>query len=144
VHYPGTYAHGVYNREFPITGSHLVPNEDLVNPPRCWSMKPCLKDYEEPIRLATVDLLLSPRLRRALRGADARAPLLGPGRSRDELAQSGRPQYREDARRGAGADARGGQLAGTAHLREWRAIGRFEGPFRVYGNGMETNGQAEY
>jgi len=60
------------------------------------------------------------------------------------LRSRGIPQYREDARRGAGADARGGQLAGTAHLREWRAIGRFEGPFRVYGNGMETNGQAEY
>ena len=34
VHYPGTYAHGVYNRESTIMGGHPVPNEDLVNLPR--------------------------------------------------------------------------------------------------------------
>ena len=32
-HYPGTYAHGVYNRETTIMGGRPVPNEDLVNLP---------------------------------------------------------------------------------------------------------------
>ena len=59
VHYPGTYAHGVYNRESTILGRHPVPNEDLVNLPRCWSLKLCLEG-EEPVRLANV-LLLSYR-----------------------------------------------------------------------------------
>jgi trehalose/maltose hydrolase-like predicted phosphorylase/beta-phosphoglucomutase-like phosphatase (HAD superfamily) len=57
VHYPGTYTHGVYNRESTIMGSHPIPNEDLVNLPRCWSLKLCLED-EEPIRLTAVELLL--------------------------------------------------------------------------------------
>ena len=34
VHYPGTYAHGVYNRESTVLGAYPVPNEDLVNLPR--------------------------------------------------------------------------------------------------------------
>jgi trehalose/maltose hydrolase-like predicted phosphorylase len=55
VHYPGTYAHGVYDRESTIMGSHLIPNEDLVNLPR-WLLKLCLEG-EEPIRLTAVDLL---------------------------------------------------------------------------------------
>jgi trehalose/maltose hydrolase-like predicted phosphorylase/beta-phosphoglucomutase-like phosphatase (HAD superfamily) len=56
VHYPGTYAHGVYNRESTMIGGRPVPNEDLVNLPRCWSLKLGL-DGEEPIRLANVELL---------------------------------------------------------------------------------------
>jgi trehalose/maltose hydrolase-like predicted phosphorylase/beta-phosphoglucomutase-like phosphatase (HAD superfamily) len=56
VHYPGTYAHGVYNRESTMMGGHPVPNEDLVNLPRCWSLKLGLEG-EEPIRLANVELL---------------------------------------------------------------------------------------
>jgi alpha,alpha-trehalase len=56
VHYPGTYAHGVYNRESTILGSHPIPNEDLVNLPRCWSLKLCLEG-EEPVRLANILLL---------------------------------------------------------------------------------------
>jgi trehalose/maltose hydrolase-like predicted phosphorylase/beta-phosphoglucomutase-like phosphatase (HAD superfamily) len=56
VHYPGTYAHGVYNRESTIMGAHLVPNEDLVNLPRPLWMKLSLEG-EEPIRLANVELL---------------------------------------------------------------------------------------
>ena len=33
VHYPGTYAHGIYNRETTIMGGRPVLNEDLVNLP---------------------------------------------------------------------------------------------------------------
>ncbi|MBV9417681.1 MAG: glycoside hydrolase family 65 protein [Solirubrobacterales bacterium] len=59
VHYPGTYAHGVYNRESTVLGAYPVPNEDLVNLPRFWSLKLCLED-EEPLRFANM-LLLSYR-----------------------------------------------------------------------------------
>jgi alpha,alpha-trehalase len=56
VHYAGTYAHGVYNRESTMMGARPIPNEDLVNLPRCWSLKLALEG-EEPIRLANVELL---------------------------------------------------------------------------------------
>ena len=56
VHYPGTYAHGVYNRESTIVGGHPIPNEDLVNLPRCLSVKLCIEG-EDPIRLANIELL---------------------------------------------------------------------------------------
>ena len=56
VHYPGTYAHGVYNRESTIIGGRSVPNEDLVNLPRCLSLRLVIED-EDPIRLANVELL---------------------------------------------------------------------------------------
>jgi trehalose/maltose hydrolase-like predicted phosphorylase/beta-phosphoglucomutase-like phosphatase (HAD superfamily) len=56
VHYPGTYAHGVYNRESTIVGGHPIPNEDLVNLPRCLSLKLCI-EREDPIRLSNVELL---------------------------------------------------------------------------------------
>ena len=59
VHYPGTYAHGVYNRESTVLGAHSVPNEDLVNLPRCWSLRLCLEG-EEPLQFANI-LLLSYR-----------------------------------------------------------------------------------
>jgi trehalose/maltose hydrolase-like predicted phosphorylase/beta-phosphoglucomutase-like phosphatase (HAD superfamily) len=56
VHYPGTYAHGVYNRESTVMGGRPIPNEDLVNLPRTWSLKLAVEG-EEPIRLANVELL---------------------------------------------------------------------------------------
>ena len=56
VHYPGTYAHGVYNRQTTILGGNPVPNEDLVNLPNCSSLK-LRVEGEEPIRLANVELL---------------------------------------------------------------------------------------
>jgi trehalose/maltose hydrolase-like predicted phosphorylase len=56
VHYPGTYAHGVYNRQTTIMGAHPVPNEDLVNLPNCLSLKLRIEG-EEPVRLASVELL---------------------------------------------------------------------------------------
>ena len=60
VHYPGTYAHGVYNRESTIVGGRSVPNEDLVNLPCCLSLRLVIED-EDPIRLANVELLFYPR-----------------------------------------------------------------------------------
>ncbi len=56
VHYPGTYVHGVYNRESTIVGGRPVPNEDLVNLPRCLSLKLAIED-EDQIRLSNVELL---------------------------------------------------------------------------------------
>jgi trehalose/maltose hydrolase-like predicted phosphorylase len=56
THYPGTYAHGVYNRETTIMGGHAVPNEDLVNLPN-WLVLKLRIDGEEPVRLDNVELL---------------------------------------------------------------------------------------
>ena len=56
VHYPGTYAHGVYSRASTIVGGRPIPNEDLVNLPRCLSLKLSI-EREEPFRLANVELL---------------------------------------------------------------------------------------
>jgi trehalose/maltose hydrolase-like predicted phosphorylase len=56
VHYPGTYAHGVYNRETTIMSGRPILNEDLVNLPNCFSLE-LLMDGEEPLRLANVELL---------------------------------------------------------------------------------------
>src|SRR5258708_5261412 len=39
VHYPGTYAHGCYNRETTIMGGRPVLNEDLVNLPNWLVLK---------------------------------------------------------------------------------------------------------
>ena len=56
VHYPGTYAHGIYNRESTIVGGHPIPNEDLVNLPRCLSLRLSIEG-EDPVRLSNVELL---------------------------------------------------------------------------------------
>ena len=56
VHYPGTYAHGVYNRRATILRGEPVPNEDLVNLPNCSLLLLRIED-EEPIRLANVELV---------------------------------------------------------------------------------------
>lgn len=56
VHYPGTYAHGVYNRETTIMGGTPVPNEDLVNLPN-WLVLKLRIEGEEVIRLDSVELL---------------------------------------------------------------------------------------
>ena len=39
VHYPGTYAHGLFNRETTILGGVPVLNEDLVNLPNWLVLK---------------------------------------------------------------------------------------------------------
>src|SRR5690349_481349 len=56
VHYPGTYAHGVYNRETTILGGLPVLNEDLVNLAN-WLVLKLRIDGEDAIRLADVELL---------------------------------------------------------------------------------------
>jgi trehalose-phosphatase len=56
THYPGTYAHGIYNRRTTVMGAHPVPNEDLVNLPNWLALKLRIGG-DEPIQLAHVDLL---------------------------------------------------------------------------------------
>jgi alpha,alpha-trehalase len=56
IHYPGTYAHGLYNRETTIMGGRPVLNEDLVNLPN-WLVLKLKIEGEDAIRLANVELL---------------------------------------------------------------------------------------
>jgi trehalose/maltose hydrolase-like predicted phosphorylase len=56
VHYPGTYAHGLYNCETTILGGVPVLNEDLVNLPN-WLVLKLRIEGEDAIRLADVELL---------------------------------------------------------------------------------------
>jgi trehalose/maltose hydrolase-like predicted phosphorylase len=56
VHYPGTYAHGVYNRETTILGGRPVLNEDLVNLPN-WLVLKLRIDGDDAVRLGEVQLL---------------------------------------------------------------------------------------
>jgi trehalose/maltose hydrolase-like predicted phosphorylase len=56
VHYPGTYAHGVYNRETTIMAGVPVLNEDLVNLPN-WLLLELRVNGEEAIRMDTVETL---------------------------------------------------------------------------------------
>jgi trehalose/maltose hydrolase-like predicted phosphorylase len=56
VHYPGTYAHGAYNRETTILGGRPVLNEDLVNLPNWLVLKLRIED-EEAITFHNVELL---------------------------------------------------------------------------------------
>jgi trehalose/maltose hydrolase-like predicted phosphorylase len=56
VHYPGTYAHGAYNRETTVMGGRPVLNEDLVNLPN-WLVLKLRIEGEEAIGLAEVELL---------------------------------------------------------------------------------------
>ncbi|MGH9263275.1 MAG: glycoside hydrolase family 65 protein [Acidimicrobiales bacterium] len=56
VHYPGTYAHGVYNRETTILGGLPVLNEDLVNLPN-WLVLKLRIEGEDAVRLADVEVV---------------------------------------------------------------------------------------
>src|ERR1035441_7806496 len=56
VHYPGTYAHGGYNRETTIMGGRPVLNEDLVNLP-IWLVLKLLIEGGEAIGFDNVELL---------------------------------------------------------------------------------------
>ncbi len=56
VHYPGTYAHGGYNRETTIVAGRPVVNEDLVNMPN-WLVLRLMIEGEEPVDLGNVELL---------------------------------------------------------------------------------------
>jgi len=56
VHYAGTYAHGIYNRETTMMGGHPVPNQDLVALPN-WLPLQLRIDGGELLRLGDVELL---------------------------------------------------------------------------------------
>ena len=56
VHYPGTYAHGAYNRETTILRGQPVLNEDLVNLPN-WLPLSLQIEGEEAIGLDNVELI---------------------------------------------------------------------------------------
>ena len=56
VDYPGTYVHGVYNRETTILGGLPVLNEDLFKVPN-WLVLKLRIEGAEAIRLADVELL---------------------------------------------------------------------------------------
>ncbi len=56
IHYPGTYAHGCYNRETTIMGGRPVLNEDLVNLPN-WLVLKLRIGGDEPISLKNIELL---------------------------------------------------------------------------------------
>jgi trehalose/maltose hydrolase-like predicted phosphorylase len=56
VHYPGTYAHGCYNRETTIMGGRPVRNEDLVNLPN-WLVLKLRIGGDEPNNLKNIELL---------------------------------------------------------------------------------------
>ena len=56
VHYPGTYAHGGYNRETTMMGGLPVLNEDLVNLPN-WLVLKLRVEGEDAITLEDVELL---------------------------------------------------------------------------------------
>ena len=56
VHYPGTYAHGCFNRETTIFGGSPVLNEDLVNLPN-WLVLKLRIEGDEAIRLDNAKLL---------------------------------------------------------------------------------------
>ncbi|MGH3875060.1 MAG: glycoside hydrolase family 65 protein [Pseudonocardiaceae bacterium] len=74
VHYPGTYAHGCYNRETTILGGRPVLNEDLVNLPN-WLLLKLRIEGEEAIRLDNVEVLSyrhSYHIRNAVVGREVR------------------------------------------------------------------------
>jgi trehalose/maltose hydrolase-like predicted phosphorylase len=56
AHYPGTYAHGAYNRETTVMGGRAVLNEDLVNLPN-WLVLKLLIEGDEAIGFDNVELL---------------------------------------------------------------------------------------
>jgi trehalose/maltose hydrolase-like predicted phosphorylase len=56
VHYPGTYAHGAYNRETTILGGRPVLNEDLVNLPN-WLVLKLIIEGEETMSVSNVEHL---------------------------------------------------------------------------------------
>jgi trehalose/maltose hydrolase-like predicted phosphorylase len=56
VHYPGTYAHGAYNRETTILGGRPVLNEDLVNLPN-WLVLKLIIEGEETMSVTNVEHL---------------------------------------------------------------------------------------
>ena len=89
IHYPGTYAHGVYNRETTILGGVPVLNEDLVNLPN-WLVLKLRIEGGDAVRLSEVDVL---RYRHELdlrRGLMTRSVRFRDGAGRETLLDSRR------------------------------------------------------
>ena len=138
VHYPGTYAHGVYNRETTILGGVPVLNEDLVNLPN-WLVLKLRIEGGDAVRLADVELLDYRHeldLRRAVMTPLAALPRCR--RPRDDAAQ---PPVREhgpsepgrnrvDADRGELVGSGGGRLGDRrpGHQSRRRALPGARGP----------------
>ena len=108
MHYPGTYAHGVYNRETTILGGVPVLNEDLVNLPN-WLVLKLRIEGGDAIRLGDVELLdYRHELDLRAGGDDPVGSLPRRRRPRDDAAQpavrehgpSGPGRHRMDADRG--------------------------------------------
>ena len=123
VHYPGTYAHGGFNRETTILGGRPVLNEDLVNLPN-WLVLKLRIEGEDAIRLDNVELVSYRHdydIRRAM--VRTRAAFPGPRGPRDDPAQ---PPVREHGRQPPGrhrVDPHPGELVGSrrGRLRARRA-----------------------
>jgi hypothetical protein len=117
THYPGTYAHGIYNRSTTVMGAHPVPSEDLVNlsePARAQGAH--RRGPAHPPGRRRVALLPA-RVRHPQCGGDARAALWRSRRPRDRRAE---PPLREDARDAPGGARLGshtGELAGAVRDR---------------------------
>ena len=104
THYPGTYAHGVYNRRTTVMGIHPVPNEDLVNLPN-WLVLKLRIEGDEPFGLDRRRAPLLPaRVRLPQRAGAARAALPRPSRPGDQPAE---PPLREHAPHAPGGDRLG-------------------------------------
>ncbi len=56
IHYPGTYAHGLYNRATTILAGRPIINEDQVNLPNWLPLKLRIED-EEPMRFENVEVI---------------------------------------------------------------------------------------
>src|SRR3989440_4477971 len=110
VHYPGTYAHGCYNRETTIMGGRPVLNEDLVNLPN-WLVLKLRIGGDEPINLKNVELLSYRH------GVDFRnATVMRRLRFRDRRGRETTPASRRFVRM---ADMHQGALGGTITAENW-------------------------
>ena len=110
THYPGTYAHGVYNRRTTVMGIHPVPNEDLVNLPELAGAQAAHRGRRAvPTRQRRAPLLPA-RIRLPQRAGPARAALPGPSRTGDQPAQPSLREHAPDAPGGDRLGAHGGEL----------------------------------
>lgn len=136
VHYPGTYVHGVYNRETTILGGLPVLNEDLVNLPN-WLVLKLRIEGEDAFRISDVELL---RYRHTL---DIRnAMVVREMRFRDRC---GRETTLCSRRFVSMADAHHGGIEWTLTAENWSArvevVSALDG--RVSNSGVARYGQLE-
>jgi hypothetical protein len=84
VPYPGTYAHGGYNREITIMDGRLVLNDNLFNLPD-WLVLKLRIEGEDATARQRRGALLPPDPRHPAGGGAARAPVPGPSRGETTL-----------------------------------------------------------